>query len=526
MEVTLEIKKYIQPFERLLALEELRGLTHLDINDLLLNDETCNSLTITTDISLELLKYRLAYWERVGCSDLYPTQQVLLESSQDVSYEQEQLDLFGNPPVKLPQSRKLRYGPHDIHEYRGKFFPQLVKALINKSGLSEGCIVFDPFSGSGTTACEARLLGMETIGVDLNPLSVKISRIKTAILEINPKVIEEEFAALSERILNTNITSEDINERWDSADLKYLEDWFDQCALQDVAQILKAINNCNEPIVKELFELCLSNIIRSVSWQKESDLRVRKEIVEYIAGSALTLFSEEAKRQIKKLYTYLNIVQSNTNFKRYDIREGDTKNVVQHFPDKVGKCDVLITSPPYATALPYLDTDRLSLIILGLLSRKDYRSKDSLMIGNREVSESKRRELWEVYQERKSELTTSVCELIDKIAQFNHGDNVGFRRRNLPALLAKYFLDISDSMKSALKMMKPNSYAYYVVGNNSTIVDGVKWEIPTDQLLWELGEKVGWSQEKFLNMDLLPSRDLFRKNRGTAESILVFRAKG
>ena len=100
---------------------------------------------------------------------------------------------------------------------------------------------------------------------------------------------------------------------------------------------------------------------------------------------------------------------------------------------------MLITSPPYATALPYIDTDRLSLIILGLLPRKDHRGCESQLIGNREVTEGQRQKHWETYQARKSELPNAVCELIDTVAKANHKNDVGFRRRNLPALISKVF---------------------------------------------------------------------------------------
>ena len=58
--------------------------------------------------------------------------------------------------------------------------------------------------------------------------------------------------------------------------------------------------------------------------------------------------------------------------------------------DNKGKIDAIINVPPYATALPYLDTDRLSLCYLGLLSRPEHRQRDQDMIGNREISEGQR----------------------------------------------------------------------------------------------------------------------------------------
>jgi site-specific DNA-methyltransferase (cytosine-N4-specific) len=146
------------------------------------------------------------------------------------------------------------------------------------------------------------------------------------------------------------------------------------------------------------------------------------------------------------------------------------------------------------------------------------------MIGTREISERDRREAWEVYLRRKNELPSSVASLIDDIAKHNHGDGVGFRRRNLPALLGKYFLDMLKAMRSAHTLMKPGSHGYYVVGNNSTVVAGEKIEIPTNTLLFEIGAAAGWTCHESIPMELLVSRDIFKENRGSAETILCLSA--
>ncbi len=91
-------------------------------------------------------------------------------------------------------------------------------------------------------------------------------------------------------------------------------------------------------------------------------------------------------------------------------------------------------------------------------------------------------------------------------------------------MLAKYFLDMAEVMKNSRDMMKPGKYGFFVVGNNSTRINGKRVDIPTNEFLWEIGKTVGWKQEKLIEMELLPSRDIFRKNRGSSERILVFRS--
>jgi site-specific DNA-methyltransferase (cytosine-N4-specific) len=206
------------------------------------------------------------------------------------------------------------------------------------------------------------------------------------------------------------------------------------------------------------------------------------------------------------------------------ISNGDSRDIAEIIPHMTGKIDVLITSPPYATALPYLDTDRLSLIVLGLDQRAKHKYREIKMIGTREVSERQRQEWWALFESRCDELPHSVTTLIKRLAVTNHRDGTGFRRKNLPALLGVYFLSMLDSMTSAHQLMKKSGKAFYVVGNNSTNVDGKRVEIRTNELLVDIAELAGWKTANVLGMDLLTSRDIFRQNRGTAESILMLEA--
>jgi site-specific DNA-methyltransferase (cytosine-N4-specific) len=508
----LRMKSYIKPFERVLAIMELKSLT--GITDI--SEQEDYEYVIDSDVSEEMLRDNLAYWESVGDKI---TRQVMLENTYNFVESYERSDVSGSSDVNIRNIRILRYGVHDIHEYRGKFFPQLVRACINISGIAPGSVVLDTFCGSGTTLCEARIRGMRSLGIDLNPLSVMITRVKTEILKINKEDILKNYILLKKDIDKKNI---DYKLRWNEADIKYLEGWFSKEALQDINIILCAIETVKNDIIADFFRINLSNVIREISWQKESDLRVRKEIGEYHRGTAISRFEEEAERQFARIHTYLNIVNK-LELPATEIIEGNTVELVDRASEYVGSCDVIITSPPYATALPYLDTDRLSILILGLMHRKEFSNKNYDMVGNREISESKRRELWNQYQIRRNELTGEICEIIDKIAIENHKPGVGFRRRNLPALLAKYFLDMLDSMKAAYKMLKTGSKAFYVVGNNSTTVAGEKIIIETNVYLWNLGEKVGLVKESYIDMDMLKAKVGYQNNPGTTEAILVFR---
>ena len=75
-----------------------------------------------------------------------------------------------------PSLRKEpKYATHGIHSYKGKFYPQLAKALLNISAVAEGSTILDPFCGSGTTLLESHLNGLRSYGCDMHPLAARIT---------------------------------------------------------------------------------------------------------------------------------------------------------------------------------------------------------------------------------------------------------------------------------------------------------------------------------------------------------------
>lgn len=60
-------------------------------------------------------------------------------------------------------------------KYRGNFAPQIPRNLILKYS-REGEVILDPMVGSGTTLIEAKILNRKSLGYDINPKSVEITK--------------------------------------------------------------------------------------------------------------------------------------------------------------------------------------------------------------------------------------------------------------------------------------------------------------------------------------------------------------
>jgi len=59
--------------------------------------------------------------------------------------------------------------------YRGNFAPQIPRNLILQYS-KEGDVILDPMMGGGTTLIEAKLLNRKSIGYDINPEAVQLTR--------------------------------------------------------------------------------------------------------------------------------------------------------------------------------------------------------------------------------------------------------------------------------------------------------------------------------------------------------------
>jgi DNA modification methylase len=78
-----------------------------------------------------------------------------------------------------PWAKKNDSDPlHSLCSYLGAFPPSLANYFI-KYFTDKKDLVFDPFSGRGTTILESRMLGRKSFGSDLNPIALALSKAKS-----------------------------------------------------------------------------------------------------------------------------------------------------------------------------------------------------------------------------------------------------------------------------------------------------------------------------------------------------------
>jgi len=429
-----------------------------------------------------------------------------------------------------------RYSAHGLHEYRGKFNPQIVRAACNILRLGKEALLLDPFCGSGTTILEACHMGFDAVGLDLHRLAAEIANAKIAVYRSTRQRLRDATAALMNELTpfcdligNADKLSTAIDARLSAsvADLlpntTYLREWFPELVLKQLALMIKVITEQVPGALAPVFRIVLSDIVRSVSWQEPADLRIRRRREPAENYPALPLFVESVRKKIDAVLSSPKAPRKGSRQIAFcvDTREAEAvKSALVGFGGP-RKADAVVSSPPYATALPYVDTHRLSLCLLGLLDADSIRAAEKSLIGNREINRGERR-LLEARIANNSGGLPPACHrfCLDLQSHAAHRDN-GFRRRNTPSLLYKYLEDMMAAFRSIRPVLKDQAPVALVVGPNRCSLGGREFVIETPELLRETAEAVGYSCRDTIPLDTYHRYDLHQQNSIRKEVLLI-----
>ena len=418
-----------------------------------------------------------------------------------------------------------KYVTHGIHPYKGKFYPQLAKSLLNIADLKEGGTILDPFCGSGTVLLESYLNGYKSFGLDLNPLAVRIAKAKTDILKVNPLIFENVTRKFLEDL--NMLRSKKNKEVFDLDVLEELNEWFSPLILNKLSNAVSLIAEVPDKTISEFLEICLSSIIRDVSHQEPKDLRIRRRKVSLEDAPIKDILTKKVLEQLNKVLKFhqkINFAPS--PFGSTKILHGDCRSL-ETFTNagiKHKRVDAIITSPPYATALPYIDTDRLSILILFGKKSKERTALEKSLIGAREINNIERNKLEERlnlddFEQIHSKTAQSLTK---KVFKLNNNSEVGFRRKNMASLLYRYFNDMSLVLSNLDKVVKTNSNLFFVIGDNKTLAGEENINIQSGKVLKEMGLNLGWKLIRSIEISVTQENRLHNKNGITTNEIIWF----
>ena len=439
------------------------------------------------------------------------------------------------------KKREKQYLMHELHPYKGRYYPQLIKPLLNATA-KQGGVILDPFCGCGTTLLECYFSRMNSIGVDLNPIAFFVSKVKVQCVKMDVERLRRTIERLLKRCKKDVATFRDrrthrtldqfIQNKASQTDrikkkipyMPNIRKWFSEGIIEELMIILDDIMQIEDEDEKDFCALALSSIVKRVSnWDPD---QVRQRLLKKPRENVLVF--ETFERQLKKYYliayTYSKI-RSKLHIDPEcfsEVHLHDSRHLEFIEDDSI---DTIVTSPPYATALPYIDTDRLPMVVLGLM---EYRSKEKLkklMIGERDIT-LKDRDLLEhefLNQYDNLPLPRMAKETIRKILEANRRKSVGFRRRNKASTLYRYFKGMRECLLEMERVLKDGGYCSIIIGSNRTKAGGTEVvRIQTHDILAEMAKSFGFKHIKTIPMAPTSPYMIHVNNRIKDEYVLIF----
>lgn len=313
--------------------------------------------------------------------------------------EEEQKALTEALAVKSDEGQVMA-DVHGFHSYPARLHPITAQRLI--AGLTQpGARVLDPFCGSGTVVVEARALGREALGSDLNPLAVELSWLKSR--GPTPKFSQElvqtalRIAEVAEerRLARTDpyrLYDEETRERYPIHTLLELD------------SITFGIEQLPKGEIGRMLRLVVSSTLTKLSFS-EGDTTRQKAPRRLPSGFAIQLFVDKTRELAQRLTSYTARIPERTP--RAYVTHADARRLSYVEPESI---DLVVTSPPYPGVYDYLDHHLHRLRWLGLreshLERQEIgarRAYRRLLLG--EAAELWQAEIGEVLLEMRRVLT-------------------------------------------------------------------------------------------------------------------------
>jgi hypothetical protein len=305
------------------------------------------------------------------------------------------------------------YATHGLFPYRGKFHPQMVKAILNIIGIEPGKRVLDPMAGCGTAGIEASIMGIDSFTNELSPFACLMTRAKVGALNIDCRkfgglrvAAREIYDALAKVFAQTRKTPGRLNLDGAQTPLRFSE-------AADDGRVVAALPQA----LRELLLLCF---LDSVGYAERRANKTPRDLFPDVLGrylDAVEAFNESRRELGLKIG-------------KCTVLEGDARTL--KLDD--GCVDGILFSPPYSFAIDYLENDRPQLELLGV----DVGDLRAGMVGLR-----------------------------------GEGRN---EEQRVEARLREYFADMRLVLRECSRVLRRGCYCTVIVGSNTNQTGGITLE--------------------------------------------------
>ncbi|MFQ7574519.1 MAG: DNA methyltransferase [Lachnospira sp.] len=388
------------------------------------------------------------------------------DKEQIIEVESLPVDIQNGSTYLIKQANPNSY-THGMFKYPCKFIPEIPRWAINSFLSCKKGVIFDPFSGSGTTLLEANINGIDAYGTEIDDIAKLIIKVKTTVLdERQTNCLEQKYSELIGVISQSDAKA--FRPRIDN-----LEHWFCESTINELGRMKVYIDNIYDADVRDFFRLCMVSIIKRVSNADDTSPKP------YVSGKVKKIPPTVEKeftsvfRRYKQMITELSGIE---NMGRTNIIDGDALKFL--VPEKI---DLAITSPPYINAFDYGRTMRLENLWMATLTEEKLREKKSLYVGTEKIN----------VKQEKSEL--AILEKSSLLKSYYYDIVEKDEKRAL--IVKKFFEDMQDNLNSVYGQMNAGG-KYVIVIGNSTIrkVNVESWKV-----IEEIANDIGFKTIQYFN---------------------------
>lgn len=365
--------------------------------------------------------------------------------------------------------------------YREGYSAQLVNTFLKELNIDGN--VFDPFSGSGTTLLAARQNNLKSFGIDVNPISILVSKVE------NDRYIKKDIKAIEEEIKKLKILSK--SSEIYSTSFALSEKVFNSDILQSLLQIKYSIKKIDDAKIQNIFFMAWLSIIENVSNIKKEGNGIKYKNRKRTKNGYINIEKDVWEKQffpenkwdfiksklIMRLEIMLDDIKNNYGNDKY------IPNIYQYSCldfDKLFADDIQFTfySPPYCNCFDYFEIHKVELWLGDFVKNKN-KFKSLRNTGFRSNTNSLNHKPI-IYKNK------NIENLI------YHFDRDRLWNLKIPQVIRGYFDDTHTLLTKLYSQTQKGGYVGIVVG--SSAYTGVI--IPTDIIIADIAKDIGFEIDK------------------------------
>lgn len=390
----------------------------------------------------------------------------MLSKEKIIEVESLPVDIQSGATYTIKQANPNSY-THGMFKYPCKFIPEIPRWGI-KTYLSEKRgVIFDPFSGSGTTLLEANVNGLDAYGTEIDDIAKLIIKVKTTVLDsAQMELLDQCYSEI------INIIGQDDVKLFIPA-IANLEHWFSENTIKELGRMKAYIDSIKDEDVQDYFKLCMASIIKKVSNADDTSPKP------YVSNKIIKVPPTVEKEFTSVFRRYKQMMQELIHVKKMGntvIIQGDALEF--SVPSGI---DLAITSPPYINAFDYGRTMRLENLWLDTLTEEMLRKKKSQYVGTEKINT----------KEEKNEL--GILEKSDLLKKYYNQIAEQDEKRAL--IVKKFFEDMENNLRCVYSQMNIGG-KYVIVIGNSTIR---KVNVESWRVIEEIANKMGFKTVQYFN---------------------------